>query len=386
MASAEIKVSQLLQQHGYRLERDRKHQIWRSSQLNIQIVFASTPSDRRAWDNALSDLKRQIAGQPGRGTQTRFVLTPEVSAAFDRTLGKQGIPKPVGGGVQRPAKTRGTGFIYEDSNKQLTPEEVAAKEAEAGRIRAQQAEKRERKLARKQREQAARDERLAVKTAINERRDAAVAEFVDITAARLARYSPTVIRDLEDLVALDCWDAKKFCHLRVPYRIKNARQSVAQDEIVPLRKFYEEDVVEGTDVPSTFLEGMDKYWPKYKEECLGCLAVIPASVEAVLATVKSVCAKSYDDKYFQEDGVPLIDGQELMNRMAEKLEEWKDKDSDDYFYRRKFLRYVLNHLDDSMRERWEEQQKLEANKDVRWKTWSEEQAEQAEQEYQEVGA
>lgn len=172
MANPELQVYELLNKHGYRLIRESRHLIFRSQTLNAQIVFPSTGSDKRGWANALTDLRRQIAGQPTRGTAVRFTMTPELSRAFDRSLGKTEI-KP-SGGVQRPAKTRGTGFVYDPAVKVLTAEEEAARKAESERIRAAQAEKRARRDERRVRDQKERDARRAAKEAYEAEREAVV--------------------------------------------------------------------------------------------------------------------------------------------------------------------------------------------------------------------
>jgi hypothetical protein len=124
---AQRKVTQLLYAHGYRLKRANKHQIWENDRHNT-LVVAATPSDWRAWKNALTILQRQIAGLPTNCTTPTFVLPENLSAAFDQTLGIN--RKPSAGGQVRPAKSKGTGFIYDEPKKvDLTPEQIEAREA-----------------------------------------------------------------------------------------------------------------------------------------------------------------------------------------------------------------------------------------------------------------
>ncbi len=63
MHNAERQVAELLEQHGFALKRAKRHQVWYSPVLNLQIVFPSTGSDHRGWRNALADLKRRIRGR-----------------------------------------------------------------------------------------------------------------------------------------------------------------------------------------------------------------------------------------------------------------------------------------------------------------------------------
>lgn len=52
-------LMKLLREHSFDLVRQRKHKIYRN-RVGLTFVTASTPSDRRAPQNALSTLKRML--------------------------------------------------------------------------------------------------------------------------------------------------------------------------------------------------------------------------------------------------------------------------------------------------------------------------------------
>ena len=52
-------VEELLKQHGAKLVRHKKHQVWRFPDGRV-YVMSSTPSDYRAEDNNLRDLRRML--------------------------------------------------------------------------------------------------------------------------------------------------------------------------------------------------------------------------------------------------------------------------------------------------------------------------------------
>jgi len=57
--SAIEKLTVLLRQYGCTLKRQKKHQVW-SLPNGKTFTRAATPSDRRAANNSLSDLKREL--------------------------------------------------------------------------------------------------------------------------------------------------------------------------------------------------------------------------------------------------------------------------------------------------------------------------------------
>jgi hypothetical protein len=219
--NAEVKVHELLLKHGYKLERSRKHQVWRNAQLNCQIVFPSTPSDRRSWDNALPALKRQIAGQPTRGQQVRFALTPEMDAAFNKTLDK--TEKIRGGSIQRPAKTKGTGYKYEDQESvPLTPEQEAEAQALKARIAQSNLLKWERKQSQKALKEAA---RLVKETAKQQKTE--VVDNAMKYCSELLDNEATFWLEKEMVILNFDWSAEQDGSLDVDSIMKAAREDLS---------------------------------------------------------------------------------------------------------------------------------------------------------------
>jgi hypothetical protein len=220
--SAELRVNALLMQHGYRLVRNRKHQIWVNPSLNCQIVFPNTPSDSRCWRNALSDLKRQIAGLPTRGTQVRFVMTPELSATFDKTLAKRDVPRP-SNGVTRPPKNKGAGFIYEDrAPVRLTPEQKVAKKAFwLARQSARDEKKTRRDAAHRQRD-LKREQRRAAKEALRNKDDSVMTRW----GSWIAASAKILTRALEDNLRIK-WSIESFRRGKAALRTRRLLDSDA---------------------------------------------------------------------------------------------------------------------------------------------------------------
>lgn len=63
MAAPEIELQRLLREHGFTLERQTKHQVWKNPQGKT-FVCAMTPSDKFAMQNALADLRRLVGWKP----------------------------------------------------------------------------------------------------------------------------------------------------------------------------------------------------------------------------------------------------------------------------------------------------------------------------------
>jgi hypothetical protein len=112
-------MEKLLCAHRFALVREDKHKVYKNSAGKV-FVTSKTPSDRRAWANALCDLRRVI----------ELPAKPMVLAIsdFDRESAArriQGDAKPVAG-IKGNARTKGTGFIYED--KILSPDDLARRD------------------------------------------------------------------------------------------------------------------------------------------------------------------------------------------------------------------------------------------------------------------
>jgi hypothetical protein len=69
--NAEQQIAMLLAAHNFVLDRSHKHRVYRDPAGQI-FVMARTPSDRRAFDNALGNLRRLLG------------IRPEVSRSQDR--------------------------------------------------------------------------------------------------------------------------------------------------------------------------------------------------------------------------------------------------------------------------------------------------------------
>jgi hypothetical protein len=67
----EQRINELLAEHQFVLDRSRKHRVYRDATGRI-FVMAKTPSDRRAYDNALNNLQHILG------------IRPEVSRSQDR--------------------------------------------------------------------------------------------------------------------------------------------------------------------------------------------------------------------------------------------------------------------------------------------------------------
>lgn len=62
-ANPEVEIRQLLAEHGFVLQRETKHQVWKNPQGKI-FVCSSTPSNNWAAMNALGDLRRIVGWKP----------------------------------------------------------------------------------------------------------------------------------------------------------------------------------------------------------------------------------------------------------------------------------------------------------------------------------
>lgn len=58
LANAKEEILALLDKHGFVLQRDTKHLVYRQPETGKVFTMAKTPSDFRAYPNALRDLKR----------------------------------------------------------------------------------------------------------------------------------------------------------------------------------------------------------------------------------------------------------------------------------------------------------------------------------------
>ena len=63
MAAPEIEIQRLLEEHGFVLQRQTNHQVWKNPQ-GLTFVCAQTPSDKWAYANALSNLRRLVNWKP----------------------------------------------------------------------------------------------------------------------------------------------------------------------------------------------------------------------------------------------------------------------------------------------------------------------------------
>ena len=175
-------MEKLLCAHRFALVREDKHKVYKNSAGKI-FVTSKTPSDRRAWANALCDLRRVI----------ELPAKPMVLAIsdFDRESAArriQGETKPVAG-IKGNARTKGTGFIYED--KILTPDDLARRD-----------EQRQLSIEAKQRKEARREQRRSERRL---RRDRRLAE--ELAAFDLIKPFLDSVHDLLSVLWEDNQDA-----------------------------------------------------------------------------------------------------------------------------------------------------------------------------------
>jgi hypothetical protein len=75
--SPERQINELLAAHNFVLDRSHKHRVYRDPAGQI-FVMARTPSDRRAFDNALGNLRRLLASGP-RSAVIRTAAEPIIA-------------------------------------------------------------------------------------------------------------------------------------------------------------------------------------------------------------------------------------------------------------------------------------------------------------------
>lgn len=63
MASPKAELHRLLEEHGFKLERQTNHQVWKNPEGKT-FVCAQTPSDKWADANALANLRRLVGWKP----------------------------------------------------------------------------------------------------------------------------------------------------------------------------------------------------------------------------------------------------------------------------------------------------------------------------------
>lgn len=154
----------LLKQHGFVLVRHSKHLVYQQpASLGGRVyVTSATPSDWRVWRRALATLKHVIS-TPAK-PMSLAISDFEREEAAAQIEGQQRHTTGVQGKGKR-ARSRGTGYKYEEK-EELTEEELAlteearqrarknAEEA-AARREAKRQERRERKLAKKEQKEIA---------------------------------------------------------------------------------------------------------------------------------------------------------------------------------------------------------------------------------------
>jgi hypothetical protein len=164
MSNPLTKHDALLKEHRFRLVRSAKHRVYQDPVGRVYVT-ASTPSDYRAAHNMLCSLKRVIANPPM--PMVLAISEFEREQAAQHIQGQQRSSAGMSGAGKHKS-SRGTGFIYEDRNLPLTPEQEAARREEKRRRDAREAEKRERKLQHKAELQAARAAREAEERRLEE--------------------------------------------------------------------------------------------------------------------------------------------------------------------------------------------------------------------------
>ena len=130
MANPVKEHEELLRQHRFVLVSENKHRKYKDPEGRVYIV-SKTPSDWRAWQNALTTLKLVIASP----VQTSEVIEEERQRReIEKIITLTVTVKPLAGmsGAGKKKRQRGTGFIYEDkgvkSLAQIAHEERQAKE------------------------------------------------------------------------------------------------------------------------------------------------------------------------------------------------------------------------------------------------------------------
>ncbi len=60
--SPDGEIKRLLDEHGFKLQRQSKHAVWRNPEGKVWVCSVS-PSDHRTYANALGDLRRMVGGR-----------------------------------------------------------------------------------------------------------------------------------------------------------------------------------------------------------------------------------------------------------------------------------------------------------------------------------
>jgi hypothetical protein len=113
MANPAREHEALLRRHGFVLVSENKHRKYKDPEGRVYIV-SKTPSDWRAWRNAVATLKRAIANAvPSSELLEEERQRRELEASI--ALEAQRKPSVVGiSGAGKGTKSRGTGFVYDD--------------------------------------------------------------------------------------------------------------------------------------------------------------------------------------------------------------------------------------------------------------------------------
>jgi predicted RNA binding protein YcfA (HicA-like mRNA interferase family) len=83
-----MKLDAIIRNAGFRLERQRKHKIYKHAELGETLVVASTPSDHRTGANTLAQLSRLT------GIRKRELIAPPVRGARRNEHKVENLPVP----------------------------------------------------------------------------------------------------------------------------------------------------------------------------------------------------------------------------------------------------------------------------------------------------
>lgn len=117
----QTEFQQLLQRHKFRLVRQKNHYVYQDPEGRV-LVVSKTPSDYRAWRNMVSTLRRVVSNPVPCS-----VIVEEESQRkeLESMLALHAQQKKKTGASRPHGKSRGTGFIYEDTAPvPFVPEEV----------------------------------------------------------------------------------------------------------------------------------------------------------------------------------------------------------------------------------------------------------------------
>jgi hypothetical protein len=78
------RITRILEESGFELARSKNHLVWKRSD-GLTWTMSKTPSDSRAEQNALSDLRRFLQLGRARGTFGTAERPNDISA-FEKTL------------------------------------------------------------------------------------------------------------------------------------------------------------------------------------------------------------------------------------------------------------------------------------------------------------